>query len=312
MRCDFDNVYNVSVIIPHYNSLDLLWVAIESISSQTVAPLEIIVVDDASGLQFDLPSRCGDNIVLRLIRESENHGAAWCRNRGIEEATGDLIAFLDADDRWLPDKLERCMEAFGPKPAGNEAKVLFSNVVLTDAGRRITGNRSPYDGRPMLDFILLEGGYIQTSSIMMWRHQYPLISFDGALRRHQDWDFAIRAEMAGCAFVYLHDALVEYSLSESPARISKAVSCEPSLVFFEKYEKLMSKGHVSSFIFNVLIYKKMSITLRLAIVERVLLREIEIPSKDWASLFARLVIGWGGVNLIKQLMRIIQTQDYST
>jgi glycosyltransferase involved in cell wall biosynthesis len=312
MQRDFDNVYNVSVIIPHYNSLDLLWTAIESISSQTVVPREIIVIDDASGSHFELPSHCGDDIALRLIRESENHGAAWCRNRGIEEATGDLIAFLDADDRWLPNKLERCLAAFGAKPAGNEARVLFSNVVLTDGSRRILGNRSPYDGQSMLDFILLEGGYIQTSSIMMWRHQYPLISFDGSLRRHQDWDFAIRAEMAGCAFVYLHDALVEYSLSESPARISKAVSCEPSLVFFEKYNQLMSKGHVSSFVFNVLIYKKMSIALRLAIVERVLLREIEIPGKDWASMFARLIIGWGGVNLIKQLKRIIQARDYST
>lgn len=312
MGRDFDNVYNVSVIIPHYNSLDLLWVAIESISRQTVAPREIIVVDDASGSHFELPSHCGDDIDLRLIRESENHGAAWCRNRGIEEATGDLIAFLDADDRWLPNKLERCIAAFGPKPAGSDAKVLFSNVVLTEEGRRVLGNRIPYDGQSMLDFILLEGGYIQTSSIMMWRHQYPLISFDGTLRRHQDWDFAIRAEMAGSVFVYLHDALVEYSLGESPARISKAVSCEPSLVFFEKYNKQMSRGHVSSFIFNVLIYKKMSIALRLAIVERVLLREIELPSKDWASLFMRLVIGRGGVDLIKQLRRIIQTQDYST
>lgn len=312
MRSDSDNVYNVSVIIPHYNSLDLLWVAIESISSQTVVPREIIVIDDASGLPFELPNRCGDDIALRLIRESENHGAAWCRNRGIEEATGDLIAFLDADDRWLPDKLERCIAAFGPKPAGNEAKVLFSNVTLTEGSQRILGNLSPYDGQPMLDFILLEGGYIQTSSIMMWRHQYPLISFDGSLRRHQDWDFAIRAEMAGCVFVYLHDALVEYALGESPARISKATSCEPSLVFFEKYNKLMSRGHVSSFIFNVLIYKKMSIALRFAIIERILLREVEIPRKDWASLFVRLVVGWGGVNLMKQLRRIIPGRDYST
>ncbi|WP_322030649.1 glycosyltransferase family 2 protein [Paraburkholderia sp. J76] len=312
MRRDFDDVYNVSVIIPHYNSPDLLRVAIESISRQTIAPQEIIVVDDASRLHFELPDRCGDNIAVRLIRVSENHGAAWCRNRGIEEATGDLIAFLDADDRWLPNKLERCIAAFGPKPAGNEARVLFSNVVLADTGRSIPGNRSPYDGQRMLDFILLEGGYIQTSSIMMWRHQYPLISFDGSLRRHQDWDFAIRAEMAGCVFVYLHDALVEYSLSESPGRISKAVSCEPSLVFFEKYNKLMSKGHVSSFIFNVLIYKKMNIALRLALVERVLLREIEIPGQDWVLLFVRLVIGWGGVNLIKNLRRIIQIGDYLT
>ena len=241
MGRDFDDVYGVSVIIPHYNSPDLLWVAIESISSQTVVPREIIVIDDASGLQFELPSHCGDEIALRLIRETVNRGAAWCRNRGIEEATGDLIAFLDADDRWLPNKLERCIAAFGPKPPENEVKVLFSNVMLTDGNRRTVGNRSPYHGQSMLDFILLEGGYIQTSSIMMWRHQYPLISFDGSLRRHQDWDFAINAEMAGCAFIYLHDPLVEYYLSGGANRISGKANSEPSLVFFEKYNKFMSR-----------------------------------------------------------------------
>lgn len=312
MRRDFDNTYNVSVIIPHYRSLDLLRVAIESITSQTVVPREIIVVDDASGAHFELPSRCGDDIALRLIREPENRGAAWCRNRGIEEATGDLIAFLDADDRWLPNKLERCIAAFGPKPAGHEAKVLFSNVLLTDGGRRVLGNLSPYDGQSMLDFILLEGGYIQTSSIMMWRHQYPLISFDGSLRRHQDWDFAIKADMAGCAFIYLHDALVEYSLSSGVARISRASNCEPSLVFFEKYNEFMSRKHVSSFVCNVLIYKKMSVALRFAIIEKIISREIEIPGKGGVLLIARLVIGKGGVDLIKQLTRKIQIRNYST
>jgi glycosyltransferase involved in cell wall biosynthesis len=305
MRPDFNDTYGVSVIIPHYNSLDLLWVAIESIASQTVVPREIIIIDDASGLDFELPSHCGDEIALRLIRETVNRGAAWCRNRGIEEATGDLIAFLDADDRWLPDKLERCIAAFGPKPPDNEAKVLFSNVMLTDGSRRVPGNRSPYDGQSMLDFILLEGGYIQTSSIMMWRHQYPLIGFDGSLRRHQDWDFAINAEMAGCAFTYLHDPLVEYSLSEGVDRISMATHSGPSLAFFQKYGGLMSRGHASSFVFNVLIYKNLNIFLRFDIVGRIILREIKIPSEGWMLLFVRLVIGWSGVNLLKQLRRKI-------
>ena len=306
MGRDFGDVYDVSVIIPHYNSPDLLWVAIESVSGQTVVPREVIVIDDASGLQFDLPGHCGDGIALRLIRETVNRGAAWCRNKGIEEATGDLIAFLDADDRWLPNKLERCIAAFGPKPPENEVKVLFSNVMLTDGSQRIPGNRSPYDGQPMLDFILLDGGYIQTSSIMMWRHQYPLISFDGSLRRHQDWDFAINAEMAGCAFIYLHDPLVEYYLSGGANRISGKANSEPSLVFFEKYNKFMSRGHVSSLVFNVLIYKNLNIFLRFNIVGGIILKEIKIPSKGWMLLFVRLIIGRGGVNLIKQLRRKIQ------
>jgi glycosyltransferase involved in cell wall biosynthesis len=303
MRRDFEDVYAVSVIIPHYNSLDLLWEAIESILSQTVIPREIIVIDDASGFQFELPRRCGDEIELRLIRETVNRGAAWCRNRGIEEAAGDLIAFLDADDRWLPDKLERCIAALGPKPPENEARVLFSNVMLIDGSRRVLGNRFPYNGQSMLDFILLEGGYVQTSSIMMWRHQYPLVSFDASLRRHQDWGFAVNAEMIGCAFVYLHDALVEYSLSGNAKRLSSEVSCEPSLVFFEKYGKFMSRGHISSFIFDVLIYKNLNFLLRFNIVGRILSREIVIPGKGWMLLFVRLVVGRGGVNLLKRLRR---------
>ncbi|RQH04126.1 glycosyltransferase family 2 protein [Paraburkholderia dinghuensis] len=312
MLRDLDYAYDVSVIIPHYKTLDLLRAAIDSISSQTIVPREIIVIDDASELQFELPGHCGDNIALRLICETENRGAAWCRNRGIEEATGDIIAFLDADDRWLPDKLERCIAAFGPKPDEHEARVLFSNVLVTDGTRHVLGNHSPYDGQSMLDFILLEGGYIQTSSIMMWRHQYPMISFDESLRRHQDWDFAIKAEMAGCAFVYLHDALVEYYLSSGAARISMVVNCEPSLVFFKKHYDLMSKKHVSAFVFNVLIYKRMDIALRLAIVEKIISKEIEIPSKGWVLLFVRLIVGRGIVDLIKQLWRKIQIRDCST
>lgn len=312
VKRDFDNAYSVSVIIPHYNTLDLLWVAIESISSQTVVPREIIVIDDASGSQFELPGQCGDAIPLRLIREPVNRGAAWCRNRGIEAATGDLIAFLDADDRWLPNKLERCIAEFGPKPPNDEARVLFSNVMVVDGSRRILGNPSPYDGQPMFDFILLKGGYVQTSSIMMWRHQYPMISFDGSLLRHQDWDFAINAEMAGCAFVYLHDALVEYSLSASGARISEATDSKPSLVFFEKYNKLMSREHVSLFVFNVLIYKNLGVHLRLSIIGGMIFRELRIPAKGWLLLIARLLIGWRGVNLVKQVRRRIQIRNFST
>jgi glycosyltransferase involved in cell wall biosynthesis len=303
MRREFCERYRVSVVIPYYNSLDLLWEALESICRQTIVPDEIIVIDDASAVQLELPSQCESKIALRLIRAAVNRGAAWCRNKGIEEANGDLIAFLDADDRWLPNKLERCIAAIGPMPAKDEAQVLFSNVVLKAGSRRALGNSSPYEGRSMLDFILIEEGYIQTSSIMMWRHQYPLIRFDDSLRRHQDWDFAINAELSGCEFLYLHEALVEYSLNDYTDRISGKTHCEPSLEFFKKYDRLMSRGHISSFVFNVLIYKKLSIATRLNILMSVISGSIEMPGNRRMSPVLRLIIGRGGVDLVKRFDR---------
>lgn len=134
----------------------------------------------------------------------------------------------------------------------------------------------------------------------MWRHQYPLIRFDDALRRHQDWDFAINAELSGCEFLYLHEALVEYSLYGHTDRISGKTHCEPSLEFFKKYGRLMSRGHISSFVFNVLIYKKLTISTRFNILLSVISGSIEMPANRRMSSLLWLIIGRGGVDLVKR------------
>jgi glycosyltransferase involved in cell wall biosynthesis len=96
---------DVSVIIPNYNRRNLVRRAIDSVLAQTHAPNEIIVVDDGSqdGSAEFLRRSYGTSI--QLI-EQENGGASSARNRGIMESTADLIAFLDSDDVWDPDKLE--------------------------------------------------------------------------------------------------------------------------------------------------------------------------------------------------------------
>lgn len=93
---------SVSVIIPLYNGGRFIRAAVESVLNQTVRPDEIIVVDDGSddGGADHVPS---DDRV-RVISQ-ENSGVAAARNRGVRESNGDLLAFLDQDDRWTPDKL---------------------------------------------------------------------------------------------------------------------------------------------------------------------------------------------------------------
>jgi glycosyltransferase involved in cell wall biosynthesis len=103
----------VSVIMPVYNAEAYLHEALESIFSQDYRPIEVVVVDDGS--------TDGSRDIIRAFPEirylyQENSGHARARNRGIREATGTFLAFLDADDLWMPGKLALQMSAFRTDP----------------------------------------------------------------------------------------------------------------------------------------------------------------------------------------------------
>ncbi len=105
----------VSVVIPCYNYASFLKEAIDSALSQSYAAHEVIVVDDGSSDDTTAVAKTfGDQI--QYIR-TENRGVSAARNTGVKAATGDLIAFLDADDRWLPEKLERQVAMFEADPS---------------------------------------------------------------------------------------------------------------------------------------------------------------------------------------------------
>lgn len=98
----------VSVVIPAYNAAHCIRTALESVLHQTVAPLEILVVDDGSTDETaDVVRRMGG--IVRLLTQ-ENGGPGAARNHGIREARGEWIALLDADDTWLPNRLERQLD----------------------------------------------------------------------------------------------------------------------------------------------------------------------------------------------------------
>ena len=102
----------VSIIIPTYNRAYLVGRAINSILNQTFQDFEIIVVDDGSTDNTeDVVKRLG-NGSINYIKHKENKGRSAARNSGIKAAKGEFIAFQDSDDEWLPEKLEKQIEAF--------------------------------------------------------------------------------------------------------------------------------------------------------------------------------------------------------
>lgn len=102
----------VSVIIPAHNpNMSHLRRALASAQFQIHKPHEIIIIDDAS----DVPIAYSENL-FTLIRTDKNLGPSGARNLGIQKSTGELISFLDADDYWMPKKLQLSVKAFEEDP----------------------------------------------------------------------------------------------------------------------------------------------------------------------------------------------------
>ena len=105
----------VSVIIPMYDSKNTIIDAIQSVTNQTYkGEMEIIIVNDGSKdgcekLVYELINNNTTNHIIKLV-DKENGGVSSARNRGIREANGEWIAFLDSDDVWLPEKLQKQMD----------------------------------------------------------------------------------------------------------------------------------------------------------------------------------------------------------
>ena len=112
--------FQVSVIIPTYNRADFLVETLESVFSQTVPPYEVLVVDDGSTDETEAVMGSWSDR-LRYVRQ-ENQGVAVARNFGLRLARGEWVAYLDSDDLWTPEKIERDQETHERHPT---AQVLY-------------------------------------------------------------------------------------------------------------------------------------------------------------------------------------------
>jgi glycosyltransferase involved in cell wall biosynthesis len=210
----------VSVVIPAFNCAATIQEAVATARGQTHRPMEIIVVDDAStdDTLAKLEKLTGPDLVI--LRNTHNAGGAASRNRGIDAARGDVIAFLDADDLWDPWKLERQLAALN---AAHAPAFCFTAVVFTNEydERRVSPRRAPKQGENVPDFMLKHGNLVQTSTIMAPRVALDGIRFTESLRRYQDIDFVLRLDAAGLRALYIDTPLVEWRHIGHATRVSK-------------------------------------------------------------------------------------------
>lgn len=194
----------VSVIIPAYNAAKYIRHAVDSVLAQTYPNVEVVVVDDGSTdgtalILADYGSR------IRTVSQP-NRGVATACNAGVAAASGVWIAFLDADDEWLPDKLMLQVRHCGTTAISHTDSVCFGEAI--DGEIRRSSFEPPHSGRVLKP--LLVTNFITKSSVMMRRDVYLRYGgFDASHLGVEDWPFWLKV----CAehdLGYLPEAVVRY------------------------------------------------------------------------------------------------------
>jgi len=198
---------DIGVVIPAFNAAGYVGQAIESVLAQTLRPSRIVVVDDGSADETAaIVERFGRAVTC--IRQ-ENRGVAAARNRGARASETEWIAFLDADDVWLPTKLQRqqrCLQ-------GSEAALVYTAVTLVAqdlspiATARVAGTRDD------LEALLLHRDNIPQTSPSTLLVRYSTFAaiggYDETLSTMADWDLLIRLRLR-TSFVQVNEPLVLY------------------------------------------------------------------------------------------------------
>jgi len=194
----------VAVVITFYRNQAHVHEAVDSVLRQTIMPHEIVVVNDASPEGAEVLERLDPRV--RVVRRSVNGGAGAARQTGVAATTADWIAFLDADDAWLPQKLERQFADLGDRP---HLDVHHTGLVTVyQDGREV-----PRLGKPSLLTLpeQLRRNQALPSATMMRRSALRAVGGWSADRRvMEDWELGIRLVAAGHTVGFLAEPLVRF------------------------------------------------------------------------------------------------------
>lgn len=232
----------ISVVAPYYNNSETIESCINSVINQTTdEKIEIIIIDDASndkvGLEKIKNKVIPCNRIINIIHLNENEGGAYARNVGIDESQGEFIAFIDSDDVWLENKIEIQISSY------------VENTILTSCS---------FKGESIDDAVVLptkvkgvdehcgealfcNSKLIQTSTFFMSADVARTVKFNSNLRRHQDYDFLLRAEHLGINIIQSEDVLSFWSTKRTTEKkqfLKKNINSGFFIEWFEEYKKI--------------------------------------------------------------------------
>lgn len=228
------------VVIPLYNKASTILRAIESVLAQVHTDYQILIIDDGSADDgFKIAKSVADSKIILL--QQENHGVSYTRNIGIKHAVEkefDCVAFLDADDYWMPDHLKQLDYLIHKFP---EATIFTNNYKLKIGKRQFQKTKLSLKNiedsflvEPFFQYNYLNTVLIPSSFCMLVKDKEP-IYFDERLSHTEDIDFLIRAGMTTKVAFHKNATIIYDETADN--RSSETPLSNRSITDFSKYEE---------------------------------------------------------------------------
>jgi len=202
-----------SVVIPCFRASNTIARALDSLVQQTYSNFEVVLVDDASA-DFDealsVIESFRSQLDISVLRNPVNMNGAFARNRGIEAARGDFVAFLDADDSWVKTRLASAKSLI--ENLADRNFVIYGQFELIQKG--INGALLPLrainENELVSEYVFAAGQSMQTSTFLCPLEVAKSVLFDENHSRHQDTDFMMRAQSNGVSLVFQNNKCSNY------------------------------------------------------------------------------------------------------
>ena len=213
---------SISVVIPAYNAASYIAETLDSVLQQTLPPTEVLVIDDGS---TDETANVAERFAspVKVIRRPNSRAAA-ARNFGVETATSEWIAFVDADDIWEPSKLERQMAELEKHP---EADICYTGRILLmqKNGMWQLGPVAGVAPASNVREALFRGTTFLPSSVVIRRSAFLAVGgYDTSFKYAEDWELWMRLLHSGMKFTSCPEALVQYRIHAASATHSAVPS----------------------------------------------------------------------------------------
>lgn len=230
-----------SIVIPTYNRAHILERAVQSCLNQTYKGFEIIVVDDCSTDNTQKVLKKFRNKQIHYFVQPQNAGPSAARNRGIKEAKGSYIAFLDSDDTFMPGKLQAIYDAIQQEPDADK-HIWYSQILLYrgENNQQVKPERAIGEHEAVADYFFADDGVISTCTLVIAKKVLEQISFDESLKNLEDPDLCIRLQQADYHFKMLPETLAVWYDDNNSDRISYQ-GLEYKERWFEEHSEMLSK-----------------------------------------------------------------------